>query len=136
MGSEVLQSTAEYSLMESGEIGVQNTCITADGEEKHINDVATIMDRTHHAKLNAVFNQWVAKLLAFFTSSDKGNYWIFRVDPEYRHAVVGTPDREYVWILARTPSLPESTYQELAAFCQRLGFRTENLIRASQSSSR
>ena len=119
-----LQSTAEYSLLESGEIAVRNACITAEGK-------ATIVDRAHRAKLNVVFDQWAAKLVAFFTSSEQGNYWILRVDPEYRHAVVGTPDREYLWILARTPSLPESTYQELMAFSQRLGFTTKNLIRAS-----
>lgn len=126
-----LRSTAEYSLLESGEIGVRNACVTADGEEISIKGVATMVERVHHAKLNVVFDQWAAKLAAFFTSSDDGNYWILRVDPEYRHAVVGTPDREYLWILARTPSLPESTYQELVAFGQRLGFTTESLIRAS-----
>lgn len=131
-----LQSTAEYSLLESGEIGVRNACITTDGEKVSIEGSATIVDREHHTKLNVVFDQWAAKLVAFFTSAVEGNYWILRVNSEYRHAVVGTPDREYLWILARTPSLPESTYQELVAFSQRLGFRTENFIRASPASPR
>jgi len=126
-----LQSTAEYSLLESGEIAVRNACVTAEGKEQSIEGKATIVDRAHRAKLNVVFDQWAAKLVAFFTSSDEGNYWILRVDPEYRHAIVGTPDREYLWILARTPSLPEDTYQELVAFSQRLGFTTENLIRTA-----
>lgn len=127
-----LQSTAEYSLLESGEISVRNACITAEGKEESIEGVATTVDRAHRAKLNVVFDHWAAKLAAlFFTSSDDGNYWILRVDPEYRHAVVGTPDREYLWILARTPNLQESTYQELVAFSQGLGFTTEKLIRAS-----
>ena len=129
-----LRSTAEYSLLESGEIGVRNACGTADGKEESIEGKATIVDRVHRAKLNVVFDQWAAKFVAFFTSSEKGNYWILRVDPGYRHAVVGTPDLEYLWILARTPSLPEDTYQELVVFSQRLGFTTENLIRASPSS--
>lgn len=126
-----LQSTADYTLLESGEIGVRNACVTEEGEETSIEGKATIVDRTHRAKLNVVFDQWAAKLVAFLTSSDQGNYWILRVDPEYHYAVVGTPDREYLWILARTPNFPESTYQELVAFSQRLGFTTENLIRAS-----
>jgi apolipoprotein D and lipocalin family protein len=124
-----LRSTAEYTVLLSGHIGVRNSCITSDGQEKNIQGVAAIVEHTHHAKLNVVFDQWAAKLVAFFTSADEGNYWILRVDPEYRHAVVGTPDREYLWILARTPHLPESTYQKLVAFSQRLGFTTENLIR-------
>ena len=127
-----LRSTAEYTLLESGAIGVRNACATADNEETSIEGVATIVDRTNRAKLNVVFDQWAAKLVAFLTSSDDGNYWILRVDPDYRFSVVGTPDREYLWILARTPSLPDNTYQELVAFSQRLGFRTENLIRTLQ----
>jgi len=125
------QSTAEYTLLLTGEIGVRNACITADDKESSIKGVAAIVDGTHHAKLNVVFDQWAAKLVAFLTSSDEGNYWILRVDPEYRHAVVGTPDREYLWILARTPDLPEDTYQDLVAFSQRLGFTTGNLIRTT-----
>ena len=129
-----LRSTAEYRLLESGDIGVRNACVATDGEEMSIEGKATILDREDHAKFNVVFNQWAAKLAAFFTTSDEGNYWILRVDPDYRYAVVGTPDREYLWILARTPSLPDSTYQELVTFSQRLGFATENLIRTSHES--
>ncbi|MEX0830001.1 MAG: lipocalin family protein [Nitrospirales bacterium] len=128
---DCLRSTAEYTVLLSGKIGVRNACITSDGKEKNIQGVAAIVDQTHHAKLNVVFDQWAAKLVSFFSSSDEGNYWILRVDPEYRHAVVGTPDREYLWILSRTPQLPESTYQELVAFSQRLGFTTGNLIRSA-----
>lgn len=127
-----IQSTAEYSLLESGNIGVRNACVTADGEEVSIEGVATIVDREHHAKLNVVFDQWAAKLAAFFTSSEEGNYWILRVAPDYRYAVVSTPDREYLWILARTSNLPESTYQDLVSFSKWLGFTTENLIRVSR----
>lgn len=126
-----LRSTAEYTLLDSDEIGVKNTCTTADGEETSIEGMATIVDQEHEAKLHVVFDQWAAKIVAFYTPPNNGNYWILRVDPDYRHAVVGTPDREYLWILARTPNLPESTYQELVAFSQRLGFTTENLIRTA-----
>lgn len=126
-----LRSTAEYTLLESGKIGVKNTCVTEDGEESSIEGTATIVDQELEAKLNVEFDQWAAKIVAFYTPPNNGNYWILRVDPEYRHAIVATPDREYLWILARTPSLPENTYQELVAFSQRLGFKTENLIRAS-----
>ncbi len=125
------QSTAEYSLLDSGDIGVKNSCVTTDGEETSIEGTATIIDQKSEAKLNVVFNQWAAQIIAFYTPPNEGNYWILRVDPEYQHAVVGTPDREYLWILARTPDLPEDTYQELVTFSQQLGFSTENLIRAS-----
>ncbi len=129
-----VQSTAEYSLLASGNIGVRNACVTADGEQTSIEGTATIVDKKHHAKLNVIFDQWAAKLVSFFTSTAEGNYWILRVDSDYRYAVVGTPDREYLWILARTQTLLETTYQDLVTFSQRRGYATESLIRTSQKS--
>ncbi len=122
-------STAEYRLLESGEVGVGNACVTNTGEEISIEGVATVVDREHRAKLNVVFDQWAAKLVALFASAERGNYWILRVDPDYQLAIVGTPDRDYLWILARTPTLDEATYQDAVTFSQRLGFPTERLIR-------
>lgn len=49
----------------------------------------------------------------------------------YRWAVVGTPDREYLWILAQPANMDDVIYQDLVAFSQRLGFQTERLIRAT-----
>jgi apolipoprotein D and lipocalin family protein len=125
-----VQSTAEYRLRESGEIGVRNACVTTTGETIRIEGVATVVDQDHPAKLNVVFDQWAAKLVAYFSSSRAGNYWILRVDPDYQLAVVGTPDRDFLWILARTPTLDEARYQDVVSFSQRLGFPTKDLIRS------
>jgi apolipoprotein D and lipocalin family protein len=125
-----VRSTAEYRLLESGEVGVRNACVTTTGEEMSIEGVATVVDREHRAKLNVVFDQWAAKLVALLASAERGNYWILRVDTDYRLAVVGTPDRDYLWILARNPVIDEATYQDAVTFSQRLGFHTEQLIRA------
>ena len=54
--------------------------------------------------------------------------------PDYRYALVCGPDRDYLWILARTPSLPEPDLQFLVAEAQRMGFATEQLIYVRQSS--
>jgi apolipoprotein D and lipocalin family protein len=128
-----VRSTAEYRILDSGEIGVRNACITTTGEEMSIEGVATVVDREHRAKLNVVFDRWAAKLVAWLTSSKRGNYWILRVDPDYQLAVVGTPDLDYLWILARTPTLDEASYQDAVTFSQHLGFHTEHLIRAQIS---
>ena len=125
-----VRSTAEYRLRESGEIGVRNACVTTTGETISIEGVATVVDQDHPAKLNVAFDQWAAKLVAFFSSSRQGNYWILRVDPDYQLAVVGTPDRDFLWILARTPMIDEARYQDVVSFSQQLGFSTEDLIRS------
>jgi apolipoprotein D and lipocalin family protein len=35
-----------------------------------------------------------------------GDYWIIDLAPDYTFAVIGEPDRKYLWILARTTTLP------------------------------
>ena len=51
-----------------------------------------------------------------------GDYWVLGLDPEYRWAVVGTPDREYLWILARSPDLPDADYQAALSIAASQGF--------------
>jgi apolipoprotein D and lipocalin family protein len=125
-----VRSTAEYWSIESDKIGVRNRCITPKGEAKGIEGVATVVDSEHRARLNVVFDQWAAKLWAFVSPSTRGNYWILWVDSDYHLAIVGTPDRDYLWILARTPTLDESSYQNAVTFSHRLGFPTDKLVRA------
>ena len=53
------------------------------------------------------------------------------LDPDYTVAMVGTPDRRYLWILSRTPQLEEALYQKLVANAQQLGFPISDLIKAT-----
>ena len=47
----------------------------------------------------------------------------------YRTVIVGTQDRENLWIMARTPAIDESQYAKLVGIARGLGFETEKLIR-------
>jgi len=126
-------STAEYRLLETGEIGVRNACVTTSGDQISIEGTATVVDPESHAKLNVMFDQWAVKLVSWFRSSKEGNYWILRVDPDYRWSMVGTPDRRYLWILGRISTLEEPLYQDLVDSARQLGFPTEQLIRSKSS---
>jgi apolipoprotein D and lipocalin family protein len=123
-------STAEYRLLENGNVGVRNACVTKYGGRISIDGEGTIVDREQRAKLNVVFDQWAAKLVSWFRSWEQGNYWILRLDPNYQWTLVGTPDREYLWILARSTTLDETLYHDLVEYARRQGFPVERLIRA------
>jgi apolipoprotein D and lipocalin family protein len=56
-----------------------------------------------------------------------GDYWIVGLGDDYRWAVVGDPDREYLWILSRTPSLDETLMQQAEAAARAQGFDLEKL---------
>ena len=57
----------------------------------------TVVDRKTNARLSVVFDNFFARL---FGSSRQGNYWILHLDPDYRVALVSTPDRRYLWVLS------------------------------------
>ena len=127
-----VDSKAIYSSRPDGAIGVHNECVTDTGGVEQAEGVATVVDTKTNARLTVVFDNWFAQL---FGSSREGNYWVLDLDQEYRTAMVGTPDRRFLWILSRTPQLDESTYRRLVERAQQLGYPVPDLIRASRPAS-
>jgi len=125
-----IQSTATYGLDESGQITVLNECLMKDGTRKSASGRASIVDRQSQAKLEVVFDNWFSRI---FPGLVKGKYWILYVDPGYRNAVVGTPDRKYLWFLSRNRTVEDATYAELVRFAESRGFETDRLIRAEEA---
>lgn len=101
-------------------------CITDTGGHDRIEGVATVVDTSTNARLRVVFDNFFARL---FGSLREGNYWILALDPEYQTAMVGTPDRRFLWILSRSRQLDEPTYQRLVEQAKRFGFPISDLIR-------
>ena len=56
-----------------------------------------------------------------------GDYRIIRLAPDYRYAVVTSATQDYLWILARTPQLPDQERKELVEYAKSLGFPIEKL---------
>lgn len=127
-----VDSKAIYTSRPDGRIGVHNECVTDSGGVDQAEGLATVIDPQTNARLTVVFDNFFARL---FGSSREGNYWILALDPEYRTAMVGTPDRRFLWILSRAPQLEEATYQRLVEQAQRFGFPTADLIRTRRPAS-
>lgn len=70
----------------------------------------------------------VASLKVSFFGPFYGGYHVFALDPDYRWAMLSGPSRDYFWILARTPQLPDPVLQPLLAQARQAGFATEALI--------
>ena len=127
-----VDSKAMYSSRPDGAVGVRNECITDTGGIERAEGVATVVDTKTNARLTVVFDNWFARL---FGSSREGNYWILDLDPEYRTAMVGTPDCRFLWILSRTPQLDGATYGRLVERAQQFGYPVSDLIRAQRPAS-
>jgi len=71
----------------------------------------------------------VGSLAVTFFWPFAGGYHIVELDrDEYQYALVSGPSRDYLWILARNPNLPDDTEAMLIDRATALGFPTEELI--------
>jgi apolipoprotein D and lipocalin family protein len=117
---------AEYAQRPDGKIAVHNVATARDGSQRDIKGSATILNPGDNSRLNVRFDEWFS---LFIPNKEEGNYWILHVDADYTEALVGTPDRKYLWILARKPELTATAYQRLVDKAKALGFETQRLIR-------
>jgi apolipoprotein D and lipocalin family protein len=119
-----VRSTAEYTPQPDGTIQVRNTCYKAKGRTSGITGTAVPVEGSGNAKLKVKFGGFAA----LAPVPEEGNYWIIALDPQYRWAMVGTPDRRYLWMLARQPSLPFEVYGRLKQRARELGFDVGELL--------
>jgi apolipoprotein D and lipocalin family protein len=62
----------------------------------------------------------------------KAEYLIAYLNPDYSQTIVARTKRDYVWIMARTPSIPETDYSRLVQKVAELGYDTAKLERMPQ----
>ena len=113
-------SKATYSLRPDGRIEVINECCSSDYRKvlRSVRGTAKVVDRESNAKLKVTF---------FWPFS--GAYWIIDLGEDYQYAVVGHPDRKYLWILGREENMNEELYQEIITRLASQGYDPAKLIR-------
>jgi apolipoprotein D and lipocalin family protein len=120
---------ATYSLREDGRIDVLNQCNRNDGDVQRAAGIARIADENGPlTKLEVRFAPSFLSFLPFVW----GNYWILDLATDYSYAVVGEPERKYLWILSRAPQMDEATLQGILARLAKQGYDTERLAKTRQ----
>ena len=117
---------AEYGTNADGTISVHNIAIRPDGSQRDIRGYAKVLNPPENTRLAVRFKTWFGPLIPV---PKEGNYWILHVDEHYQEAIVGTPTRKYLWLLARTPAISEARYAALVARADQLGFDTSRLLK-------
>lgn len=120
---------ANYARRPDGRIDVTNGCRKGDGQTSVAKGVARVVDATTRSKLKVRFAPAVLSFLPFVW----GDYWIIGLDENYRWAVVGSPGRDYLWILSRTPQLDEALFQRAIDCARANGFDVSRLQRTRQT---
>ena len=62
----------------------------------------------------------------------KSEYIIAYLDQDYNNTIIARNARDYVWIMARTPRINDSQYQELTKKVANLGYDLSKLIKVPQ----
>jgi len=122
-------AVAEYGSNADGTISVHNIATRADGSQHDIKGTAKVLNAPANTKLAVRFNTWFGPLIPI---PKDGNYWILHVDENYQEAIVGTPDRKYLWLLARTPTISSQHYAALVATAQQHGFDVTRMLKDRQ----
>lgn len=113
------QVTAEYALREDGGVQVTNR------------GFAEAKKGWQEARGKAYFvgDPSEAHLKVSFFGPFYGSYVVFHLDREnYQYAFVSGPTTEYLWLLARTPSVTPDVLEKFVEMAKARGFETEELV--------
>ena len=114
--------TAHYSMMEDGGIQVINRGYNPDRQ----------MWQQSVGKAYFTGDPRRAALKVSFIGPFYGGYNVLLLDADYQYALVSGPNRDYLWLLARTPTLAPTTYDQVLEQARQMGFDTQQLIRVKQ----
>ena len=111
---------AQYSLMPDGKILVENSGVDSRSGKFRVVE--------GKAKLGSHPGQLRVSFFLFFYS----DYNILALDKNYEWALIGSKSPKYLWILARTPKLPEVVLNEILTEASDRGYDVSKLIMVKQ----
>jgi apolipoprotein D and lipocalin family protein len=117
------QVTANYSPREDGGLKVINRGFNPQKQQW----------QESIGKAYFIGSPQVAALKVSFFGPFYGGYNVIELDADYRYALVCGPNRDYLWILSRTPELDAATRDRLLQTAKNNGFDIDKLIWVKQS---
>lgn len=115
--------TADYTLLDNGRIEVINR-----GFEDSLNG----KERIAIGKAKSASNDGMGHLKVSFFWIFYADYFILELDPDYQHALIGSSSSDFLWVLSRTPQMPEDQLETLLARARTLGYDLEKVERVLQ----
>lgn len=122
---------ADYALNDGQTLKVTNSCRTADGsittaigEGRLSSDIKPTDPAKLEVRFAPTWLSWSPKVW--------GDYWILKLQGDYEYSLVGTPDREYLWVLSREKEADQAVVKELLDYAATQGFDIEKVERSNQ----
>ena len=118
--------SATYSLLPDGDISVINRCRKSDNE---ITEAEGRARRASDIEPNTKLKVRFAPAFLSFIPFVWGNYWIIDLASDYSYAVIGEPERRFLWILARSQEMDETIVNEILDRVRNQGYDTAALVK-------
>jgi apolipoprotein D and lipocalin family protein len=111
----VSNTKAKYTIGQDDKVNVHNECKTRTGIDT-ADGIAELVPGSNGARLRVSFFRpfWA-------------DYWVIGLAPDYGWAVVGNPNRRYLWILSRSPKLPQDQLDAALASARKQGYDLQRL---------
>lgn len=110
---------AHYSLNTDGTITVTNSGLK-DGKKKTSVGKAKLTDT-------------VGRLRVSFFGPFYSDYRVMMLSEDYNYALIGSGSSKYLWILSRTPVVPDDVLKQIVSEASGRGYDTSKLIWVEQS---
>ncbi|MEM7027732.1 MAG: lipocalin family protein, partial [Pseudomonadota bacterium] len=120
---DAFNAIESYSLNENGQIDTTFSFNKGsfDGEKKSYNPTGYVVDK----KTNAI---WGMQFIWPF----KADYRIIYLSDDYSITIIGRNKRDYVWLMAREPIIPEQHYDSLIEFIGEQGYDIQKINKVPQ----
>lgn len=121
--TEAYNAIEDYRLEPDGTIDTVFTFKKGgfDGPPKRYNPRGFVLDRVN-------YSSWGMRFVWPF----KSEFLITHLNSDYSQAVIGRNKRDYVWIMARTPRIPETDYDNLLKELSHQGYDLTRLRKVPQ----
>lgn len=110
-----VKSYADYGPRKDGMLSITNTCQLTDGTFSQSHGYGWPTDQTNR-RLKVTFPS---------SSAPPGDYWILDIGPyprEYDWSLVGSPDKQSLWLLTRSPDPPRWMVNRMLRTAKSLGY--------------
>ena len=119
-------TTAEYSLLQNGKIGVKNSCTRKSGVEV-AQAKARVVEGSSNSKLKVNFTG--IPILECLGIGD-GDYWIIALGEKnaeglYSWVLVGSPKLDFGWVLSRNAKISDSDLTSALSAASAVGYDTK-----------
>lgn len=121
---DCFDSIESYALRTDGDIDNWFTCRkkSFDAPMKRVATARAVVDD------KATNAHWRVKFFKVISVQ----YLILDLDPNYQWVAIGHPSRRYGWIMARSKSLPSTTYQSILTRLGAQGYDTSKFVMVPQ----